>query len=61
MTELLHWLLLHHIYLGPIYSQAHQTFQAGANGPPVNYLPVMGSRSGGMIPDGVVISGKFWF
>ena len=58
---MIHWLLLHHIFIGPLYSQAHQTMQPGANGPPVNTLPVMGSHSGGMIPDGVVISGRSRF
>lgn len=58
---MIHWLLLHHIFIGPLYSQAHQTFQPGANGPPVNFFPVIGSRTGGMRPDGIIIYGRFRF
>lgn len=50
------WLvLLHHLYVGPVFSQTGQTFQPGANGPPVNLAPVIGSRTGGMRPDGAFL------
>jgi hypothetical protein len=61
MTDILHWLLVHHVYIGPLFVQAHQTFLPRADGAPINYAPVIGSRTGGMNVGGVILYGRFYF
>ena len=56
LKALIHWLLVHQIFIGPVFSQSHQPMSPGADGPPISYAPIVGSRSGATIPDGVVIN-----
>lgn len=58
---MIHWLILHHIYIGPLFVQAHQIFQPHADSAPINYMPVIGSRTGGMSPGGIILYGQFRF
>ena len=58
---LIHFLLLHHFYLGPVFSQAAQPMSPGADGPPVSYAPIIDSRSGAQIPDGVMVTWRMRF
>ena len=51
-------LLTYHLYIGPVYSQSNQVMQPNADGAPISFAPILGSKSGANVPDGVIINYK---